>query len=179
MIAFHLWNGDDRASVDLGIEIPEFRDIAFKLQKDRETKGSKVETFEGRSGSVIVQLTRIENVEPESAARLILQRRFEIEGLGRNQNIAYPGEFSQITGCERMAKPEIASEETHERSVFRAELPANSRNSVGVCLNDEMKKRAVIVYWYCKEKRLFIQSESFFPESDFERAKNWLRSPAC
>lgn len=157
----------------------ELADVSFTKRQEREVKGAKIENFEGRTDGLTIQLTRMQNLDGASAEKLIQQRRFEIEGLGRNQAIAYPGEFSEITGCENMMKPHIEIADDSDRTLFRTQLPATERNAVGVCLNDEMSKLAVIAYWYCKSKRVLFHTESFFPQNQIERANTWLKDPAC
>jgi hypothetical protein len=181
-LPFFVWgctahDPDQRASALSGVSLPGLEQLHLSASRELNVHGVKVREFTGALGTAEVNVSRMENVDAQAAARILQQKRFQLESLSMEQVSPYPGEISAKVKCAQSYLPKLKDLNRDSYSGLRVEAAANARKNVGVCGDNEFSYDAVFVYLYCKKQRVLMQIESFFPKK--EKPADWLSKASC
>jgi hypothetical protein len=118
-------------------------------------------------------------MEADQARQLIAQKIFLVRSLFQEEKSPYPGMTSNIVTCPKEFWPKIEEKETGDFIEARIQIDATSRNTFGVCAEEEFARRSVYLFIYCKASRRALKIEGFVDKERVKETDTWLSQAKC
>ncbi len=152
----------------IGIQLSGVEQLKLK-----EFSGNKISA---ESGGEILKIEIIKKVDKQKAQEYVKTQTALLNGLFEPQLPPYPEFLTKQTGCDDKYKPK--EKESQHGKYFT--LYASGRLGYGVCVDDLIKYKASVGYFYCPTKNTLFKVEYFFdPNEDFNKIINFNNSFAC
>ena len=144
-----------------------------------ELSGDPINEVDGREGFREYKLRVWNGMDVDQARQLIAQKIFLVRSLFKEEKSPYPGMTSNIVTCPKEFWPKIEEKETGDLIKARIQIKATSRNTFGVCTEDEFARRSAYLFIYCKKSRRALKIEGFVDKKHVANTDTWLSQVEC
>jgi len=156
-------------STELNISLDVFE--GYVIQKDIVRRGSEnvFRSLEAHKHDRIIKLEIIENIDAVYAKKYADDKQLMVHSLYRRTPSAYPGMISKTIECPDRFKPAIVPIQIKGKNVPVSILYSTPRLTYGVCVEDLIKYRGALVFFYSETQKTLYRIELFIPKSEFDR----------
>ena len=154
-----------------------FKDFSVKTMETRKVSGLSLTNIEAENNGVLLRLELVGGMNEKLANLYLEEKKVGIESLFLTQPAHYPGIITREVECSEKFQPEKGT--INETAYYI--MYANSRFSYGVCVPDLVAYRSIVGLRYCRDQKVFVEAEFFFPPETFDkdRALQLLSSFQC
>lgn len=117
----------------------------------------------GREGEIL-KIRIFEDWDKGKFEKYRVEQEVLLKGIFEPQLPPYPEFLTKETGCDEKYKPVQKQNSFGNYKI----LYAGERFGYGICVDDLIKYRASIGYFYCPEKKMAVQLEYFVPQEGGE-----------
>lgn len=163
---------------ELNISIDMVKDFIVRKDTLREGPENVFWTIVAQKDGSIIKLEVIKNIDAEYAKRHIEDKQFMISSLYERISSPYPGMISKVIECPDKFKPVMHFLEIGGKNTPVYFLYSTARLTYGACVDELLKHRGALAFFYSDERKTLYQIELFIPKEDFtkEAASNILQS---
>lgn len=128
------------------------------------------------SGDEILKIEIVKDIGKSKAEEYVKNQSALLMGMFEPQLPPYPEFLTKQTGCNEKYKPQ--EKESQYGKYFT--LYAGDRFGYGICVDDLIKYKASLGFFYCPEKNILFKTEYFIPlNEDFNKIINLNNSVIC
>jgi len=150
----------------------------FKLIESFELKEKTLYNF--IKNNEYLKIEKTENIDNETAKKLIDKDIIQIKALFSSSLSPYPGEISNEIECADEFKPILFKTEIGDDERQYLTTYSNDRFGIGVCSKDLIKFKYLIGWNYCPKTRELYKVRYFIPlEENYKKLKEFFINIRC
>lgn len=160
-----------RVKVPWPVQVEELSHIQLHGKPDQEFRVSE--------SGVFYNVRILNGINEMQAQNFVKQKLFLITSLFQEEKSPYPGMTSNIVACPDSFLPKITQADDESSLNLRIQLAATSRNTFGVCSEEEFAQKSVFLFVFCKKSGKALRLEGFAAKDSARLWDTWLTSFKC
>jgi hypothetical protein len=126
-----------------------------------------------------IEVQRATGIDGSTAEKVIMENVAVFRSLFEKQRVGYRGQHTEYIACSDEFKPNYFSRKINNGTLHYFTGFANSRFTMGACIEDDIAHSAISAFLYCANVSTMYEISYFGPPLDPQRTQSFVNKLSC